>query len=159
MVLQKCWIVRVKPPAKNESQYGKVKLWISKADGALMQAEAYDRGDRFARRFKVLSGQKTSDGLWMLKQMRIEAASSLRRTDFTPTYLEIDKPEDCRALRLRFRQCRIDFRLDPNRLGSPRKWPRKTQGRCAQSRPEISNPSLPFSFVMDSRLPSLASFR
>jgi Outer membrane lipoprotein-sorting protein len=94
MVLQKCWIVRVRPPAKNESQYGKVKLWISKADGALMQAEAYDRTDRFARRFKVLSGQKTSDGLWMLKQMRIEAANPLRRTDFTPTYLEIDKPKD-----------------------------------------------------------------
>jgi len=94
MVLQKCWIVRVKPPAKNESQYGKVKLWISKADSALMQAEAYDRTDRFARRFKVLSGQKTSEGLWMLKQMRIEAASQLSRKDSTPTYLEIDKPED-----------------------------------------------------------------
>ena len=66
----------------------------SKADGALMQSEAYDRADRFARRFKVLSGQKTSDGLWMLKQMRIEAANPLRRTDFTPTYLEIDKPKD-----------------------------------------------------------------
>jgi hypothetical protein len=59
-----------------------------------MQAEAYDRADRFARRFKVLSGQKTSDGLWMLKQMRIEAANALRRTDFTPTYLEIDKPKE-----------------------------------------------------------------
>jgi len=94
MVLQKCWIVRVRPPAKNESQYGMVKLWISKADGALMQAEAYDHADRFARRFKVLSGQKTGDGLWMLKQMRIEAANPLRRTDFTPTYLEIDKPKE-----------------------------------------------------------------
>ena len=93
MVLTKCWIVRVEPPAKNDSQYGKVKLWISKADGALMQAEAFDHSGRFARRFKVLSGQKTGDGLWMLKQMRIEAASASGRADMTPTYLEIDKPK------------------------------------------------------------------
>ena len=93
MVLTKCWIVRVEPPAKNDSQYGKVKLWISKADGALMQAEAYDHTGRFARRFKVLSGQKTAEGLWMLKQMRIEAASLSSRTDSSPTYLEIDKPK------------------------------------------------------------------
>ncbi len=93
MVLTKCWIVRVEPPAKNDSQYGKVKLWISKADGALMQAEAYDHGGRFARRFKVLSGQKTAAGLWMLKQMRIESASQPGRADLNPTYLEIDKPK------------------------------------------------------------------
>ena len=70
-----------------------MKLWISKNDGALMQAEAYDHDGRFARRFKVLSGQKTEDGLWMLKQMRIEAATPARRDDLSPTYLEIDKPK------------------------------------------------------------------
>ncbi|MEO7318306.1 MAG: outer membrane lipoprotein-sorting protein, partial [Chthoniobacteraceae bacterium] len=80
-------------PAKNDSQYSKVKLWISKGDGALMQAEAFDHDGRFARRFKVLSGQKTDQGLWMLKQMRIEAASMSSREDRTPTYLEIDKPK------------------------------------------------------------------
>ncbi len=93
MVLTKCWIVRVEPPAKNDSQYSKVKLWISKADGALMQAEAFNHSGKFARRFKVLSGQKTSDGLWMLKQMRIEAPGAGRSSDATPTYLEIDKPK------------------------------------------------------------------
>ena len=93
MVLTKCWIVRVEPPARNDSQYGKVKLWISKGDGALMQAEAYDHTGKFARRFKVLSGQKTDEGLWMLKQMRIESATGTGRDDATPTYLEIDKPK------------------------------------------------------------------
>ncbi len=93
MVLTKCWIVRVEPPAKNDSQYSKVKLWISKADGALMQAEAYGHDGKFARRFKVLSGQKIDEGLWMLKQMRIEAATLSGRADATPTYLEIDKPK------------------------------------------------------------------
>ena len=93
MVLQKCWIVRVEPPAKNDSQYSRVKLWISKGDGALMQAEAFDHDGKFARRFKVLIGQKTDAGLWMLKQMRIEAATLNGRADATPTYLEIDKPK------------------------------------------------------------------
>jgi hypothetical protein len=97
MVLTKCWIVRVEPPAKNDSQYGKVKLWISKADGALMQAEAYHGSGQLARRFKVLSGQKTEDGLWMLKQMRIETIGGPRRNDLTPTYLEIDAPSSPRG--------------------------------------------------------------
>ena len=91
MVLTKCWIVRVEPPARNDSQYGKVKLWISKNDGALMQAEAYDQSGKLARRFKVLSGQKADDGSWMLKQMRIESATPGRSGDRTPTYLEIDR--------------------------------------------------------------------
>ena len=93
MVLTKCWIVRVEPASKNDSQYGEVKLWISKGDGALMQAEAYDHDGKFSRRFKVLSGQKTEDGLWMLKQMRIESATANGRADASPTYLEIDKPK------------------------------------------------------------------
>jgi hypothetical protein len=91
MVLQKCWIVRVEPPAKNDSQYGKVKLWIAQESGALMQAEAYDHSGNFARRFKVISGQKTDDGLWILKQMRIESAGPTARGDTSPTYLEIEK--------------------------------------------------------------------
>ena len=93
MVLTKCWIVRVEAPAKSDSQYSKVKLWISKNDGALMQAEAFTLDAKLARRFKVLSGQKTEDGLWMLKQMRIEGMGAGRSGDATPTYLEIDKPK------------------------------------------------------------------
>jgi hypothetical protein len=93
MVLTKCWIVRVEPPARSDSQYSKVKLWISKNDGALLQAEAFGHDGKLARRFKVLSGQKTEDGLWMLKQMRIEAPGGARASDQTPTYLEIDRPK------------------------------------------------------------------
>ncbi len=93
MLLTRCWIIRVHPPSANASQYGKVKLWISKVDGALLQAEAFNREDKLARRFKVLSGQKTEDGLWMLKQMRIEATGGGRSSDLTPTYLEIERPK------------------------------------------------------------------
>ena len=89
MVLQKCWIVRVEPNAPGDSQYSKVLLWIGKNNGALMQAEAYDRAGKLLRRFKVISGQKTDEGLWILKEMRIESMSG-SAADRAPTYLEID---------------------------------------------------------------------
>lgn len=95
MLLQKCWIVRVEPPAKDDSQYSAVKLWISRNEGALLQAEALGPDGKLARRFKVIAGRNLGDGLWILKQMRIEAPTTLggRTQDRTPTYLEIDAPE------------------------------------------------------------------
>ena len=91
MLLQKCWIIRVEPGARKDSQYGKVDLWISKKNGALMQAEAFDPAGKLSRRFKVISGQSVGDGLWMLKEMRIESMQG-RSSDPNPTYLDIDKP-------------------------------------------------------------------
>ena len=93
MLLQKCWIVRVEPASPKDSQYGSVKLWIAKNSGALMQAEAYNDAGKFVRRFKVISGQKTEEGLWILKEMRIEWVTPGRSEDRTPTYLEIDGVE------------------------------------------------------------------
>ena len=90
MLLNRCWIVRVEPPAKNDSQYSKVKLWIAKNNGALLQAEAYGHDGKLARRFKVISGQSLGDGAWILKEMRIEQMSAGK--DRTPSYLEIEKP-------------------------------------------------------------------
>jgi len=92
MLLQKCWIIRVEPGSRKDSQYGKVDLWISKKNGALMQAEAFDLAGKLSRRFKVISGQSVGDGLWMLKEMRIESMQG-RSSDGTPTYLDIDKPK------------------------------------------------------------------
>ena len=66
-------------------------LWISKNNGALMQAEAFDRAGKLSRRFKVISGQPLGDKLWMLKEMRIEWMQG-RSADREPTYLDIDKP-------------------------------------------------------------------
>ena len=92
MLLRKCWKIRTEPPAKSESQYGRVILWIDQESGALMQAEAFDERGKFARRFKVISGQKMG-GSWLLKSMRIEAPADARRKDATPTYLEIEGQE------------------------------------------------------------------
>jgi hypothetical protein len=87
-LFRKCWVVRVEPPQVTDSQYSKVVLWVDKDSGALMQAEAFDRLGKFARRFKVISGQKI-DGAWYLKQMRIEAPAGANK-DKTPTHLEIE---------------------------------------------------------------------
>jgi hypothetical protein len=91
MLLRSCWVVRVAPPANSDSQYSRVKLWVDKESGALMQAEAFDRAGKFARRFKVISGQKI-DGAWYLKQMRIEAPAGANKGK-TPTYLEVEGVE------------------------------------------------------------------
>lgn len=93
MILQKCWIIRVEPASPKDSQYGSVKLWIAKNSGALMQAEAYNDAGKFVRRFKVISGQKTEEGLWILKEMRIEWVGAGQSADRTPTYLEIEGVE------------------------------------------------------------------
>lgn len=94
MLLQKCWIVQVEPRSRRDSQYGSVKLWIAKNNGALMQAEAFGGDGKIARRFKVISGHNLGDGRWILKQMRIEAPTTIggRTLDRTPSYLEIEAP-------------------------------------------------------------------
>jgi Outer membrane lipoprotein-sorting protein len=89
MVLQKCWIVRVEPDSSKDSQYSKVLLWVGETNGALMQAEAYDANGKVLRRFKVISGQKTKEGVWILKEMRIESMTG-SDADRAKTYLEIE---------------------------------------------------------------------
>jgi len=94
MILRKCWIIRVEPAAKNTSQYSRARLWIDKESGALMQAEAFGPDGQIARRFKVISPQRI-DGVWLLKQMRIEAMepTGAKPSDRVPTYLEVDGVE------------------------------------------------------------------
>ena len=88
MLLRKCWKVAAEPASRDDSQYSRVMLWVEKESGALLQAEAFDDTGRLAKRFKVVSGQKIN-GLWFLKQMRIEAPAGAGSKDRTPTYLEI----------------------------------------------------------------------
>ena len=85
-----CWKVQVRPPARKDSQYSSVTLWIGKDDGALMKAESYDDAGKWARRFTVTSVMKR-EGYWLLRQMRIENAA--RAGGSNPTYLEIEDAE------------------------------------------------------------------
>lgn len=86
-----CWKVEVRPPAKGESLYSRVVLWIGKDDGALMKAESFDANDKWARRFLV-TGVMKRNGYWLLQQMRVESADG-RFSDPQPTYLEIKDVE------------------------------------------------------------------
>jgi hypothetical protein len=88
IMMTKSWQLLVQPPSAGSSFYSKVRLWIGKENGALLKAEAYGRDGKLARVFRVVSGQKLDDGLWILKSMRIESMTS-SRGDRTPTYLEI----------------------------------------------------------------------
>jgi hypothetical protein len=88
----KCWRVLIKAPAGEKSNYSQVRAWVAQDSGALMKAEAFNAERKVARVFTVRTGQKTSDGLWILKQMRIESVGGFGG-DRTPTYLELDKPE------------------------------------------------------------------
>ncbi|HEX8296511.1 MAG TPA: outer membrane lipoprotein-sorting protein [Chthoniobacteraceae bacterium] len=92
MLLTKCWIIRALPPNRADSQYSAVKLWIAKNTGALMQAEAFGGDGKLVRRFKVISGQSLGEGVWILKEMRIEEMTPGKSADRTPSYLSIEKP-------------------------------------------------------------------
>jgi hypothetical protein len=89
-----CWKVEVKPAADDPSQYSRVVLYVGRSDAALMKAEAYGRAGEFARRFQVVSGMR-KNGVWFLKEMRIEAFDS-KFGDRTPTYLRIHEVTDNR---------------------------------------------------------------
>ena len=88
IMMTKSWQLMVQPPSAASSSYSKVRLWIGKENGALLKAEAYGRDGKLARVFRVVSGQKLDDGLWILKSMRIESMTA-KGGDRTPTYLEI----------------------------------------------------------------------
>jgi len=82
-----CWKIDLQAPA-GELVYGVTLIWIDKESGAILRIEGYDKKGLLIRRFEIVSAQKI-DGLWILKQMRIE---SFPPGDSSPTsrvYLEV----------------------------------------------------------------------
>ncbi len=82
------WKIDLQAPS-GEQLYGVARLWIDKESGAILRIEGYDKKGLLLRRFEVISAQKI-DGLWMLKQMRIE--SFTQENSHEPTsrhYLEV----------------------------------------------------------------------
>lgn len=84
---QRCDILELQSYG-NSSQYGVVRIWISRTSGALMRMEGYNRQGQLIRRFEVRSARKI-DGQWMLKQMRIESLNPDSGVVTSRTYLEI----------------------------------------------------------------------
>lgn len=92
MLYRKCWRLRLTAPSRTDSQYSAVVLWVEKQNGAFLRADGYDWNGKLAKRFDVRSVQKV-DGVWLLKQMRIERFEDGKSRDKTPTYLEIQGME------------------------------------------------------------------
>jgi hypothetical protein len=84
-----CWKVELRP-GSNQSQYGRVVVWIHQNSGALMRLEGYDAKGQLTKRFSVVSAQKIQDR-WYLKQMRIESLEPATSHVTSRTYLEINK--------------------------------------------------------------------
>jgi len=76
------------PAPPTATEYGVVRVWVDKNQGALTKIEGYDRQGRLSKVFSVNSVQKI-DGQWMLKQMRVERIDPGTRKATLRTYLEI----------------------------------------------------------------------
>ena len=81
------WKIDLQAPA-NEPLYGVARVWIDKESGAILRIEGYDKKGLLIRRFEVISGQQI-EGLWMLKQMRIESFAPGNPNPVSRNYLEI----------------------------------------------------------------------
>jgi len=89
-LLRRCWKVQVEPDGV-DSQYSKVLLWVDEGSQALLEADAFDKSGKLARKFVVRSVQKSKvDGVYILKQMRIEAPGA---KEDKLSYLEISGEE------------------------------------------------------------------
>ena len=81
------WKIDLQAPA-GETLYGVARIWIDKESGAILRIEGYDKKGLLLRRFDVVSAQKI-DGLWMLKQMRIESFEPGKPDPISRRYLEV----------------------------------------------------------------------
>jgi hypothetical protein len=81
------WIIDLQAPT-SEQIYGVARVWIDKESGAILRIEGYDKKGLLLRRFEVVSAQKI-DGLWMLKQMRIESFAPANPDPLSRHYLEV----------------------------------------------------------------------
>jgi hypothetical protein len=81
------WMIDLQAPS-GEPIYGVARVWIDKESGAILRIEGYDKKGLLLRRFEVVSAQKI-DGLWMLKQMRIESFAPGNTDPLSRRYLEV----------------------------------------------------------------------
>jgi hypothetical protein len=76
------------PAPHSATEYGVVRVWVDKAQGALMKIEGYDRQGQLSKKFTFVTVQKI-EGQWMLKQMRVERVDPTTHKVALRTYLEI----------------------------------------------------------------------
>lgn len=84
---RQAWKIDLQAPS-SEPIYGVARVWIDKESGAILRIEGYDKKGLLLRRFEIVSAQKI-DGLWMLKQMRIESFKPGNSDPISRRYLEV----------------------------------------------------------------------
>jgi Outer membrane lipoprotein-sorting protein len=82
-----CWIILTQSTGQRSS-YTSVRIWVAKEGNGMLRAETYDASSKLVKRFDVLAGQRIQ-GVWTLKQMRIERMDPNTNRPVSRTYLEI----------------------------------------------------------------------
>jgi hypothetical protein len=85
----KASLLELLPPNDHQGPYGSARLWIDEASGAPLRIEAFDRAGNLIKHFEVISAQKIN-GLWMLREMRIETFDPNTHSITQRRYLTID---------------------------------------------------------------------
>ena len=85
-------VIELRAPVQNEasktSPYGSARLWIDENNGAPLRMEGFDPQGHLLKRFEVISAQKI-EGLWMLKEMRIETFDPTTQKVIQRRYLDL----------------------------------------------------------------------
>jgi hypothetical protein len=91
----KASIIELRAPAQNQTRktsqptpYGSARIWIDEKNNAPLRMEGFDRQGHLLKRFEVISAQKV-EGLWMLKEMRIETFDPTTQKVIQRRYLDL----------------------------------------------------------------------
>lgn len=87
----KASIIELVPPSDDQGPYGSARIWIDQNSGAPLRMEGFDKNRNLLKRFEVISAQKI-DGLWTLKEMRIETFDPVTHAVTQRRYLTIHPP-------------------------------------------------------------------
>lgn len=83
-------VLELAPQAADHGPYGSARLWLDENSGAPLRIEGFDKKGNLLKRFEVISAQKI-DGLWTLKEMRIETFDPQTQTITQRRYLDVHK--------------------------------------------------------------------
>jgi hypothetical protein len=86
-----CYIIELNAPDENQP-YTTVKLWISKKNRIMLQAEGYDANHKLVRKLWIKSCKKI-DGKWMIKDMEIQKYPAIHRTKLRVLAVTHEAPE------------------------------------------------------------------
>jgi hypothetical protein len=82
----KTTIIELIPPQDTKAPYGSARLWMDQRSGAPLRMEGWNHQGKLLKRFEMIAVQKI-DGVWMLKEMRIETLDPESGKAFQRSYL------------------------------------------------------------------------